>query len=261
MPAVPVAVAVRAAGAAPSAAPFAGRDLSGERLLAGGRRRVPLDREVGQQRDLLALVVDPAGDEQDLAVAPGGRRLLVEPREDDDLDRALQVLHRDDRHRRLGLGDDGPDAGHDPADDDPLAVERFVAQVARVGGHVAADLLGDLAHRVLREIQPEELLLPAQALADRGLGRGRQRALEGGRVGRAEVEQRGLPGDPVALGRLGRGDRVVEPEQDLRRVPERAQRPDLGQRLEHLAVRQPQVDPGAEVGQRAERRRPRRAPR
>ena len=144
-------------------------------------------------------------------------------------------------------------AGHDPADDDPLAVERLVAQVARVGGHELADLLGDLAHRVLGEVQPEQLLLPAQPLADRHLGRRRERPLEDRRVGRAEVEQRGLPGDPVALGRLRRGDRVVEAEQDLGRMPERVERPDLGQRLEDLAVAQPQVDPRAEVGQRAER--------
>ena len=58
------------------------------------------------------------------------------PREDDDLDRALEVLERDDGHRRAGLGDDRPDAGHDPADDDPLSVERLVAEVARVGGDV-----------------------------------------------------------------------------------------------------------------------------
>ena len=186
---------------------------------------------------------------------------LVEAREDDDLDRALEVLEGHDRHRRLGLGDDRPDAGHDPADDDPLAVERLVAQVARVGGHEPPDLLGDLAHRVLGEIQAEQLLLPAEPLADRDLGRGRERPLERRRLGGAQVEQRRLPGDPVALGRLRRRDRVVEPEQDLGRMAERAQRPDLGQRLEHLAVRQPQVDPRAEVGQRAERRRPRRAPR
>ena len=74
---------------------------------------------------------------------------------------------------------------------------------------------------MLREVQPEQLLLPAQPLADRDLGRGRERPLEGGGVGGAEVEQRGLAGDPVALGRLGGGDRVVEPEQDLRRVAER----------------------------------------
>ena len=179
--------------------------------------------------------------------------LLVQPREDDDLDRALEVLEGDDRHRRLGLRDDGPDAGHDAADDDPLAVERLVAQVARVGGHEPPDLLGDLAHRVLRQVQPEQLLLPAQPLADGDLGRGGQRPLEGGGVGRAQVEQRGLARDPVALGRLGGGDRVVEPEQDLGRMAERAERADLGQRLEHLAVGQPQVDPGAEIGQRAER--------
>ena len=106
---------------------------------------------------------------------------------------------------------------------------------------------------MLREVQPEQLLLPAQALADRDLGRRRERTLEGGGVSRAKIEQRGLPRDPVALRRLARRDRVLEPEQDLRRVPERAERPDLGQRLEHLAIGQAQVDPRAEVGQRAER--------
>ena len=106
MAAIPVAV--RCSGATPAAAPFARRDLASERVLAGCCRLVPLHREIRQQGDLLALVVDPAGDEQDLAVPPGGRGLLVEPWEDDDLDRALQVLHGDDRHRRLGLGDHGP---------------------------------------------------------------------------------------------------------------------------------------------------------
>ena len=250
---VAVAVAVRRRSAPASPTPLAGGDLPGEGIRAGGGRRVPVDGQVGQQRGLLALVVDAAGDEEDLAVPPGRGGLLVESREDDDLDRALEVLQRDDRHRRLGLGDDGPDAGHDAADDDALAVERLVAQVARVGGHEPPDLLGDLAHRVLRQVQPEQLLLPAQALADGDLGRGGERPLEGGGVGRAQVEQRGLARDPVALGRLRGGDRIVEPEQDLGRMAERAERADLGQRLEHLAVGQPQVDPGAEIGQRAER--------
>ena len=77
----------------------------------------------------------------------------------------------------------------------------------------------------------------------------------------AHVEQRGLAADPVALRRLAGGDRVVEPEQDLGRVPERVERADLGERLQHLAVGEPEVDPRAEVGERAERRRPPRAPR
>src|SRR4029453_9483508 len=36
-------------------------------------------------------------------------------------------------------------------------------------------------------------------------------------------------------------------------VSERVQRPDPGERLEHLAVREPEVDARAEVGERAER--------
>ena len=48
------------------------------------------------------------------------------------------------------------------------------------------------------------------------------------------------------------GDRVVQAEQQLRRMAERPQRADLDERLEHLAVGEPQVDPRAEVGERAE---------
>ena len=75
-------------------------------------------------------MVDAAGDEQDRAVAPGRPAGLVEAREDHDLDRALEVLDGHDRHRVVALGHDRPDAGHDPADDDPLAVERLVLEVA-----------------------------------------------------------------------------------------------------------------------------------
>src|SRR6185295_17174651 len=50
---------------------------------------------------LLALVVDPTGDQQDLPVPPRTHRLLIQPREDHDLDRALEVLEGHDRHRRL----------------------------------------------------------------------------------------------------------------------------------------------------------------
>ena len=58
-------------------------------------------------------------------------------------------------------------------------------------------------------------------------------------------------------GRAGRpGPRAIassRPSEDLGRVAERRERPDPGQRLEDLAVGQPEVDPGAEVGERAER--------
>ena len=68
--AVPVAVAALArTGAAAAARPVGGRDLAGEALRAAGGRLVPVDREVGEERDVLALVVDPAGDR-----AGSGRR-------------------------------------------------------------------------------------------------------------------------------------------------------------------------------------------
>ena len=198
-------------------------------------------------------MVDPPGHEQDLAFPPDRASLLVQAREDDHLGRALEVLHGHDRHRCLGLGDHGPDAGHDSADDHPLPVERLVAQVARVGRDELADPLCHLAHRVLREVQAEELLLPAEPLAHRHLGGGGQRALEGRGVGRPQVEQRGLPRDAVALCRLRHGHGILEAEQDLRRVAERVERAHLRQGLEHLAVGEAEVDARAEVGQRAER--------
>jgi hypothetical protein len=116
-----------------------------------------------------------------------------------------------------------------------------------------ADLLGDLAHRMLGQVQPEELLLPAQAFAHRDLGGGGQRPLERDRVVGGHVEQRGLARDPVALRRLPGRDRVVEPEQDLAGCPNAFSAPTLRQRLEHLPVRQAQVDARAEVDQRLER--------
>jgi hypothetical protein len=84
---------------------------------------VPIDCQVGEQRDLLAFVIDPPGDEQDAPVDPHRPGLFVQPREDDDLDAALQVLDRGDRHLGAGLGHDRAQPGDDPADHDALAVE------------------------------------------------------------------------------------------------------------------------------------------
>ena len=87
---LPAAVAVAVAGrsgSAPAARPRSPAATSRANASGPGRGGVvPVDREVGQQRDLLAPVVDPPGDQQDRAVAPGRDRLLVQPREDDDLD-------------------------------------------------------------------------------------------------------------------------------------------------------------------------------
>ena len=198
-------------------------------------------------------MVDPARDEEDRALGPGRRCLFVHLREDDDLDRALEVLEGGDAHRRVGLRHDPPEAGHDPADHDPLAVERLVLQVAAVGGHERADLRCDLAHRMLGEVQPEQLLLPAEALPDRDLGGERERPLQGCRVVGAEIEQGGLAAQPVACRGLAGVDRVIEAEQDLGGMTELVERPDLGERLEDLAVDEPEVDPRAQVGERLER--------
>ena len=58
----------RPGAAAPA---IAGRDLAGERLGPAGDRAVPVDRQVRQERDLLAAMVDPAGHEEDRALGPG----------------------------------------------------------------------------------------------------------------------------------------------------------------------------------------------
>ena len=52
---------------------------------------------------------------------------------------------------------------------------------------------------------------------------------------------------------MARPDRVVEPEQDLGRVPEGVERADLRPRLEDLAIDEAEIDPRAQIRQRAER--------
>ena len=56
----------------------------------------------------------------------------------------------------------------------------------------------------------------------------------------------------VALRGLAGGEGVVEAQQHLGRVAEAVERTDLDQRLQHLAVGEAQVHPGAEVGERPE---------
>ena len=80
---------------------------------------------------------------------------------------------------------------------------------------------------------------------------GSGRSSVGGLVA-GHVEQRRLAADPVALRGLAGREGVVQAHQDLRRVAQDVERADLGQRLEHLAVDEAQVDPRAEVRQRAE---------
>ena len=113
-------------------------------------------------------MVDAAGHEHDGVRAPGARRRLQRLGEDDDLERALQILEGGHGHRRSRLGDHRAHARDDTADDHALLVE-LLAKVAAVGGHEAPDRLGDVAQRVVGEIEAEQLLLPAQAFPKRSL--------------------------------------------------------------------------------------------
>ena len=115
---------------------------------------------------------------------PGGLGLLEHLGKDDHLHRALEVLERGHAHRRAGLGDHPANLGHDATDHHALLVE-LLPHLAAVGVDVLADHPGQLAQRVVGQVQPEQLLLPAQALARRCLGDAiRQRPLEHGRVRR-----------------------------------------------------------------------------
>ena len=197
-------------------------------------------------------MIDPAGHEQDLAIDPGRARGFVQARKHHHLDRALEVLEGGDRHGCLGLGDDGPHPGHDSTHDDPLLVKGLVAQVTRVGRHERSDRLGNLFQRMVREVQPEKLLLPAQALPGRCLGDTRQWRIEAGPILGGQVEQRHLAADPVALGHAGGIHRIVQAGQDLGRMAKRGQGSDPRQRFEDALVGQAQVDPLAEVDERRE---------
>ena len=158
--AVPVAIAVHAAVRAaiatrpPSGSSFPRRDLPGERLGPGRDRGLPFGRQIGEQRDLLATMVDTPCDEEDLAIAPGRRRLFVQPREDHDLDASLEILEGDDRHRGLRLRDHRPHPVTMPPTTIRWPSRDSSFRSLLVGGDEPSDLLGDLAHRVLREYRP-----------------------------------------------------------------------------------------------------------
>ena len=105
-----------------------------------------------------------------------------------------------------------------------------------------ADLLGDLAQRVVGEVEPEQLLLPAQPLAGRRLGHvagsGRSRTAPSRRACRTATPGRSAgraarPG-PRPARRRGR--------QQLGRMAELVQRADPDQRFEDAPVDEPQVD-------------------
>jgi len=110
--------------------------------------------------------------------------------------------------------------------------------------------LGDVGERVVRHVNAEELLLPAEELLSRGL---RPRRRRGDRGLHGEIEQRHLPGEAVLrLALAGREGGVQAGELGEARA-ERVAGAGLDERLEHALVVALQVDPAAEVLERTER--------
>ena len=193
-----VAVAPGAAIAAAASRPVTRCDRPGEPLGTQGDDVVPGPDRIREQHGLLALVVHPPGHQQDRIVRPGGHRLLEHLGEDDHLERPLEILDGGHGHRRLGLRDHAPERGDHAADHDALLVE-LLAHVAGVRVGVLAHVRGKLAQRMVREVQADELLLPAQPLPGGG-GRGvRQRPLQDDLIDAQAVEQGDLAGHAVAL--------------------------------------------------------------
>ena len=250
--ALPFQVLAIAARAAAAASPLSCRDHGPESVGAERLHLLPGPDRIGQQHRLLALVVDPTGDQQDGVVDPDACRLLERLGEDDHLGRTLEVLERRDAHGRLALGDDPPEPRDDAAQHDPLLVE-LLGHVRRPGVDVATHLRREVTQGMIGQVQTQQLLLPARPFAGRRLGGRTQRPLEAAAVVAQLVEQRALARDPVALLRLAVADGIVEPDEDLGRMSERREGADLGQRLEHPLVDQPQVDARAQVGERPER--------
>ena len=104
---------------------------------------------------------------------------------------------------------------------------------------------------MLGQVQPQQLLLPAQPLSRWSLGHVRQLLVHRDGLGRAEDPKlRAVPfGLQLAAERHGSVERV----QQLVGMTQLAQRADPDERLEHPLVREPEVDPRAEIRQRLER--------
>ena len=214
----PVAVAIRAGTrrtnrCSPASASIACRDLAGERVRALRDRVVPVHGRSASSETSSPLWSTRPATSRIAPSLPDRPGLLVEAREDDDLDRALEVLERGDGHRRLGLGDDRAQAGDDPADDQPLPVERLVA-----AGRRSRRSRSRPTCSATSPIGCSERYSPSSSFSQRSRSRtGASARLGSGRsmtiasVG-AHVEQRGLARDAVALRRLAGGHRVVEPE-------------------------------------------------
>src|SRR3954466_6836292 len=216
------------------------------------------------ERGALVAVIDAPAHEDDLVDAERALVLGQRLAEDQDLDRALEVVEGGEHHRvallradLLGLGDDAPGR-------DPVAV-LVVGQRGQRGVDGCPQRLAHLLERVRGDEEPDGLLLDGQQLRLLELlGRNRRiripPARHEGRGGAgaaiaevAEVEDAPLADLGVQLRLLARGLRLLEhAEHALARGPGGAEGAALDQRLDRALVDRPGVDAGAEVPDRPE---------
>src|ERR1035437_7771565 len=98
-------------------------------------------------------MVDPPGYEQDSAFGERATAPGVHAPEDHNLQSPLEVLESGDRHRLLVAGGHRANGSNHAADHDPLAVERLVLEIARIGCHELGDLIRKRATRWARDRQ------------------------------------------------------------------------------------------------------------
>src|SRR5439155_9789152 len=128
---------------------------------------------LAQQLRRLVALLDAREHEQDLVGAPQRCRRLVGARKDGDLDRAGEILHLREHHQLLLFGDVLTRAGDDAGDGHELVAGLF--ELREIRRHDIAHALGHPQEGVLRQVGPEQLLLPAEELALGRLRSGRER--------------------------------------------------------------------------------------
>ena len=205
---------------------------------------------LAQELGRLVALLDAGEHKQDLVGVPHAGRLLVGAREDRHLGRAGQVLDLREQHERLVLHRDVLPRARDDTDDR----HQLVLHVLELGEvddprHIA-DALRDVRQWMVGDVDPQQLLLPAEQLLPGRLGTGGRCGDRG--LGR-EVEQADLAGRAVLLLALAGRERGVQPTQLGEARPERVARAGLDERLEHPLVVALQVDAPAEVLEGPER--------
>src|SRR3954466_1556320 len=225
-------------------------------LLDGGPEGVDGLRD---QRGALVAVIDAPAHEDDLVDAQRALVLGQRLAEDQDLDRALEVVEGGEHHRVTLLRTDLLGLGDDASGRDPVAV-LVVGQRGqrRVDGR--PQRLAHLLERMRGDEEPDGLLLDGQQLGllellgwDRRVLRGHQGRGGVARAEIAEVEDAPLADLGVELRLLARGLRLLEhAEHALARSPGGAEGAALDQRLDRALVDPARVDAGGEVPDRAE---------